>query len=99
MINLYYRPPHEHIFNEVKRKCIEVWKEKIKTGSYPDYISGKVERIKQLDNVEDNMMSMIAMFSPDNMILLAQKLSLESREAIYNRLIDGGATTIAIIFK
>lgn len=87
MSRLYYEPPTEEVFNEVKQKCIELWQ------TYDDaygYASEKVNGIKDLKNIQDNVMSMIARFDHINMAKLAEKLSPEARKAIRERILDGG---------
>ena len=91
--------PSDTVYKEVQEKCIEVWEEKLKTGSHPDYIAGKVNYIKKLKNIEDNMMTMVAMFSADNLVKLSDKLSDEAKQEIYNRLVIGGAVFASQIFR
>lgn len=45
---LYYTPPPEEVFNEVKEKATEVWKE---LNSHPSYEKEKLDRITDLPNV------------------------------------------------
>ena len=87
MSNLYYEPPTDEQFNEVKDKTTEIW------NSYPDefgYRSEKLNRIKYTENVGDNVMFLIAMFDIENQAILANKLSAETRKAISDRMIAGG---------
>lgn len=87
MSKLYYTAPNQEVFEEVKSKAIEVWK------TYDDtynYATEKVARIKDITNVGDNMMFMVAMFDIDNQRKLAYKLSPETRQAVRERMIDGG---------
>jgi len=86
-VKLYYTPPKEELFSEVKEKAIEVWR------GYDDgygYATGKIDRIKNIQNIEDNFMYMVAMFDIYNQGKLAEKLSDEARKAIRERMIDGG---------
>ena len=87
MEKLYYTPPSDEIFNEVKEKCIEIWR------GYDDtygYATKKIDSIKNLENIQDNVMFMIARFDHLNMIKLLEKLSPEAKEAIRERMISGG---------
>jgi hypothetical protein len=96
MAKLYYTPPTDKQFNELKEKAIEVWRE-----NYDDaygYVTGKVNQIKDIGNVQDNFMYMVAMFDINNQALLAVKLSPETRKAVRERMIDGGNPPEYIIF-
>lgn len=87
MNNLYYTAPTDEQFNEVKLKCIEIWNTYDNTYGYA---TEKINRIKDLKNIEDNVMYMIAMFDINNMTILATKLTPDTRKAISDRMIDGG---------
>lgn len=87
MPNLYYTPPTDEQFNEVKEKAIELWST---MGDEPSYSEQKIARIKDIENVSDNFMYMVAMFDVGNQGRLAEKLSKETRKAIRERMIDGG---------
>lgn len=92
---LYYTPPTDAQFEEVKEKSIEVWNTMDNTYKYVD---GKIARIKDIKNVEDNFMYMVAMFDSNNQSKLASKLSAETRQAIRDRMIDGGQPEFLIVF-
>jgi len=95
MAKLYYEAPTDEIFNEVKEKAIEIWK------TYDDtygYASEKVGRIKDIGNVRDNVMFMVAMFDILNQRRLSALLSKEARQAIRDRMIDGGGSESSIVF-
>lgn len=87
MSKLYYTPPKQELFDEVKQKAKEVWFE-----GYDDqrYLEEKVGRIDGLQNVGDNFMYIVAMFDIHNQGRLAVKLSEETRNAVRERMIDGG---------
>ena len=87
MEKLYYTAPSDEIFNEVKEKCIEIWRGCDNTY---DYVMKKICDIENLENIQDNVMSIIAMFDHFNMMKLAEKLSPEARRAIRERMISGG---------
>ena len=87
MKDLYYTAPTNKAFNEVKEKAIEIWK------TYDNkfgYVDEKVNRIKDIKNVEDNVMFIIALFDSNNIKLLALSLSKETRKAVSDRMVDGG---------
>lgn len=87
MKNLYYIKPTDKIFDEVKREAIKIWQTYDNTYGYVDE---KVNRIKDITNVEDNMMYMVAMFDMQNQSKLAHALSTKARKAIADRLKAGG---------
>ena len=87
---LYYTAPSDEIFEEVKQKSIELWTERYPEETSPFYAKEKVEGIRNLQNVSDNVMSIVARFDSQNQALLAHKLSSEARDAIRYRMIDGG---------
>lgn len=89
MSKLYYTAPTNEQFNELKEKAIEIWNNYDNTYGYVDE---KVNKIKDLDNVGDNFMYMVAMFDFENQMKLSKILSAETREAVSVRLIDGGAS-------
>lgn len=87
MDNLYYTPPTNEQFNELREKSIEIWNTYDNTYGYADE---KINRIKDIKNVEDNFMFMVAMFDINNQAKLAKKLSPETKEAVSLRMIAGG---------
>ena len=87
MSKLYYTAPEDKIFDEVREKATEVWKQY--DNSY-GYVDEKLNWIKDWKNVEDNVMSLVGMFDMNNQRKLARLLSDEAKEAIRVRLIDGG---------
>ena len=95
MENLYYIAPPDEQFEELKDKAIEIWKEYDDTYGYA---TEKIESIKDMKNIKDNFMYMVAMFDIQNQMKLAQKLSLETRVAVKDRMIAGGSPEIFIVF-
>jgi len=89
MSNLYYTAPTQEQFEEVKAKSIEIW------NTYDNqfgYVDEKVNRIKDITNIEDNVMFIISMFDFDNQTKLASMLSESTKKAISERMIAGGNT-------
>jgi len=86
--DLYYTAPEESQFKELKQKAIELWSTK---GVTPDYAREKIDTIKDMKNIRDNFMWMVAMFSVDNLEILASMLSEETKKAIKDRIISGGS--------
>lgn len=89
-MNLYYTPPLDDQFEEVKKEAINLWKEVDSDNDKYGYASGKISQIKDIKNVLDNFMYMIAMFDIGNQTILAVRLSKETRLAIRERMTDGG---------
>ncbi|KKM05799.1 hypothetical protein LCGC14_1750410 [marine sediment metagenome] len=92
---LYYTPPTEEQFNELKEKTIEIW------NTYDNefgYVDEKVNSIKDIKNIQDNFIYMVAMFDIVNQRNLADKLSDETRQAVRERLINGGQPEYLINF-
>jgi hypothetical protein len=83
----YYDAPEDSQFNELKEKAIEVWKTYDNRFGYADE---KINRIKDISNVGDNFMFIVAMFDDENQRKLASKLSDETREAVRERMVAGG---------
>jgi len=95
MENLYYIPPADGLFDELKAKSIEIWSG---MGSEPSYSQEKIGRIKDIKNVGDNFMYMVAMFDRFNQAKLADKLSPEARKAVRERMVAGGNPEYLIVF-
>ncbi len=84
MTKLYYVPPPEKQFEELKEKCIEIWEK-------PEYLPGgyskeKTSQIKRMKNIKDNFMYMVAMLDDPQQTELANNLSLKTRIAVRDRL-------------
>ena len=95
MSKLYYTPPTDEQFNDVKNNAMELWKEVAHDESYANE---KIGAINDIQNVQDNFMYMVAMFDDGNQKRLANKLSPETCVAIRERLIDGGSPEYLINF-
>ncbi len=98
MTQLYYTPPTDEQFNELKEKAMELWKEVDSDNDKFGYATEKINRIKDIENVSDNFMYMVAMFDQGNQALLAYKLSEDTRKEIRERMIDGGMELYYIPF-
>lgn len=91
----YYQTPHKALFDEVKRESIKIWK------TYDDtygYASQKIQQVESIENISDNIMSIIAMFDSKNIQKLAQALSKETKEDIVKRLLSVNNAYIARYF-
>ena len=79
----YYEAPSDKIFNEIKQASKDIW------NTYDDtygYASEKVNRIKDIGNIKDNAMFMVAMFDRLNQRKLLSSLSEEARSFILERI-------------
>lgn len=88
MTSLYYTAPPDAAFGEMRNVCLQVW------GQYRndpgDYYESKVSRIKDIENVGDNFMYMLAMFDHINQRKAISLLSEETKRELRERMIDGG---------
>src|SRR3990167_7616185 len=98
MSKLYYTAPSDEIFNEVKKASMDLWIERYPEATSPYYAKEKVSEIESLQNISDNVMSIVARFDLNNQMLLAYKLSVEARFAIRDRIIDGGQPEEYVVF-
>ena len=94
MSKLYYTPPSDKLFLELKCAAIDVWRE---VGSDPSYIHEKVSYIDKMTNVGDNFMTIFALFDMHNQRRCGEKLSKECKDAINEQLIDGGSPEYLLI--
>ena len=75
----YYTAPPQEVFDEIKTAAIQIWSE------YDDqygYASGKIGRIKDIENVKDNAWYMVAMFDGHNQQKLFTLVSDATRDMI-----------------
>lgn len=92
---LYYTPPKDEQFDELKEKAIEIWQT---YDNKHGYVDEKVGAIQDIKNVSDNFMYMVAMFDTTNQAKLAKALTDETRKAVANRIKDGGAPDNSNVF-
>jgi hypothetical protein len=85
-IKYYYKKPKDEYFNELKQLCIRFWQ--LQDDQF-GYATEKIDRIKDLENDYSNYMMMIKMIHPLNWEVLAEHLSLETRNDISIRLNAG----------
>lgn len=84
---LYYTAPSDKEFAEMKQECLNQWK--THDNSY-GYVDEKTSRIKDIANVKDNFMYMLAMFDVHGQIGVINRLSAETKNAVRERMISGG---------
>lgn len=94
----YYTPPEDKLFDELKEKAIELWREVDSDNDKYGYASEKINKIKDIKNISDNFMYMVAMFDHENQKLLAEKVSDETRNAVRARMIAGGNPVYLLTF-
>ena len=87
MTNLYYKAPDQECFDNMKSAATKVWSAMDNTYGYVDE---KTARVKDIANVGDNFMYMLAMFDQDNQAKVVALLTPETQEAVRERLLDYG---------
>ena len=87
MTRIYYTPPPDEQFEELRKAAIQLWST---MGDEPSYSEKKIGRIRDIQNVGDNFMYMVAMFDMYNQKTLAFAVSPETRKAVSDRMVDGG---------
>lgn len=82
----YYTAPSQEVFDEIKRAAMQLW------GAYENtygYATEKIDRIKDIKNVEDNYAYIVAMFDSHNQreltYLLENDEALDLVEALLYR--------------
>lgn len=83
--NLYYTAPPDEVFEEVKRKALTIWNG---MDSVESYRLEKTSKIEPLENIQDNMMSIVAMFDEKNQQKLSVILSDKARDEVYDRIMS-----------
>lgn len=87
MGNKYYEAPPDEQFKELKSAAIKIWS---MLGAEPSYSEEKINRIKNIHNVKDNFMYVVAMFDLGNQRALSSMLSDATRLSVRERIIAGG---------
>lgn len=80
---LYYTAPKDSTFENVKQEAIKI------RGTYDDqfwYATEKIARIKDIENYEDNVMFIVAMFDSNNQRTLLNNIPEEAKEEILLRM-------------
>ena len=79
---LFYKPPKDECFDELKNLCIRFWR----CFDEVEYVEEKINRIKDLKNEGANFISMVQMIHQNSREILSNHLSLETRNEISMRL-------------
>jgi hypothetical protein len=82
-IELYYTPPSDDIFDDLKSKAIALLQ--TYDDSY-DYANEKISKIENLENVSDNFMYILGMFDHKTQYRLIMEINKSTYEAITKRL-------------
>lgn len=98
-IGKYYEAPSDEIFEEVRQKAMKLWEVVDTDGDRFGYATEKKNRIKDIGNVEDNLMYIVAMFDINNQRKLSQVLSAEAKVAISERLESVNAPEYVNVFR
>ena len=75
----YYKAPKQEIFEEIKSKAIKLWKTFDDTYGYA---TGKIDRIKDFKNIEDNAWTIVAMFDKNNQKRLLGMVNKETKNKL-----------------
>ena len=84
---IYYKPPGQKYFDDLKSACIRYFKT---FDNDFGYVDEKIKTLESLENVGGNFMSMVKMIHPLAWEVLAELVTLETRVHISARLEDGG---------
>lgn len=75
----YYEAPSQKIFDDIKENATKIW------NTYSDefgYRSEKINRIKDIKNIQDNAWYMVAMFDSNNQTKLLSMVQPKTGEMI-----------------
>ena len=75
----YYKAPSDEIFDDIKQNAIKIWQTYDNTYGYVDE---KLNRIKDIQNINDNTWYIVAMFDPNNQVKLLSMVKPETAEMI-----------------
>lgn len=84
---LYYTAPSDEAFEEMKKECMEQWATHDNTYGYVDE---KQAQIKDIGNIKDNFMYMLAMFDIHGQRGVIGRLSDSAKKEVRERMISGG---------
>ena len=87
MKGIYYTAPPDEAFEDMKQVCMDVW---ATMDNQFGYVDEKQARIKEIKNVEDNFMYMLAMFDQGNQAKVVELLKFLTQTELRLRMIDGG---------
>ncbi len=76
----YYEAPDQDVFEDIKANAILIWQ------TYDDtygYATEKINRIKDITNISDNVWYIVAMFDQSNQKRLINLVNEKTREKLY----------------
>ena len=85
-VELFYTPPKDEYFEELKSICIRFWEVFPENRLEQDYVKSKIDQIKNLKNEGSNFVMMVQMIHQNSREILAKSLSLETRNEISMRI-------------
>lgn len=75
----YYTAPPQNVFDEIKENAMNIW---LTFDDTHGYVTEKINRIKDLENVSDNAWYIVAMFDTNNQAKLISMVSTKTAEMI-----------------
>lgn len=87
-IKTYYTAPPQEIFEDIKINAIKVWSQYDKPEQR-EYRDSKIDRIKDLKNIEDNAWYIVAMFDLSNQAKLLTLVKPDTAAMILDALNTG----------
>jgi hypothetical protein len=78
-IDDYYKAPPQKVFDEIKAAAIEIWEG---YDNEHGYATDKINRIRDIQNIQDNAWYMVAMFDHVNQAKLINMVSEETAAMI-----------------
>lgn len=79
-----YDPPSQEIFDDIKENSIKIWNTYGREGGYRDE---KINRIKNTENIKDNVAYLVAMFDMVNQAKLIDMVKPETAKWIRTLLV------------
>ena len=84
-MKLYYVPPSDEIFENMKTHALLLWQA---IANNPSYYEEKTTRLKSRTNIGENFMYTLAEFDEGNQQRLMQHLRPDTRQAVVDRLLS-----------
>ena len=81
-VELFYKPPKDECFEELRTICIRFWR----SFDEVEYVEEKINRINNLKNEGCNFVMMVQMIHPVSREVISKALSLDTRNEISMRL-------------
>jgi len=78
----YYKAPSQEVFENIKENAMKLWDIVDTDNDKYGYATEKKNRIKDIQNVQDNAWYIVAMFDQGNISMLLTMLSEDAREKV-----------------